>query len=323
MKACRHVQQCLKSVDDYFQGSTSNRARGLCYIGIFVGALSASLVVGGCASRLGQFSDLSEAGVAYAEAMDKLLKESGALSIDADSAVLIESRSGLSSGYDGERDKRLDKHNKLLKERLIIISYIIRHGELLKSYFEVLGALASTNVGEDIASASNGIIAELGKLSPRIANAEFGDIRIGSLVEPPTRMVVAAFRQAALEKELRANAKTIERELALHTAAIRAVARMWKTDQKIIVEGKSIMNREQFVKNGPLPKSWAADRRSIIISDSALGLVDSAIKASVKLRKAFVKVVQKQVNIEDVLLLLRDLDDVRALVELVEKDPQG
>lgn len=288
-----------------------------------MGLLAASLLLGGCASRISQFKSFSEAGIAYADTMGKLLDESGGVSIDADSAVLIETRSAMKVGYDGDRDKKLGEHNQQLKKRLVILNDINEHSQLLKSYFEALAALAGSDVNTEIATATTSIVGELGKLNPKISNAKLGSAPISSLIGPVTEMVVAGFQQAALEKELKINAQAIERELALQVAAIKAVAEIWKTDQQIIAGAKDTNNREQFLQNEVLPGNWAANRKAILIADSSTNLVDSATAASENLKKTFEKLVENKATVEDIPLIVNDLNKVLTLIELIKKGPSA
>lgn len=315
------VNKQPEPIDHFFQSPTPHQPTNYCGTKVLINVLAASLLLGGCASRISQFKSFSEAGIAYADTMGKLLDESGSVSIDADSAVLIETRSALRAGHNDDRDTKLGKHNQQIKERLVILGDINEHSQLLKSYFEALAALAGSDMGTGIATATQSIVGELGKLNPKISNAKLGSAPISNLIRPATEMVVAGFQQAALEKELKANAQTIERELALQVAAIKAVAEIWKTDQQIIVGAKDINNREQFLRNEALPGNWAANRKAILITDSSLNLVDSAVAASENLKNTFEKLVENKASVEDIPLIVNDLNKVLALIELVKKGP--
>ena len=311
-----------KVIDDTLHAKDVEQGSKIRSAKVVVGLLAASLLLSGCASRVDQFKKFGEAGVVYSDTMNKLLSASGEVAIDADSAVLIEARSSLSSGYDGERDKRLEQHNKLLNKRLKILNDIAAHNQLLNGYFKALAELAGSNAGTEIATGTTGIFAELNKLNPRISQAKLGKAPIGSLVGPATELVVASFQQAALENELKRNAKTIERELELQVAAIKEVAEIWKTDQKIIVGGKDITNREEFLQdNNGLPRNWAENRKAILTVNNSVELADSACTAAKKLKMTFVKLVEKEVDVEDIPLLVNDLNKVLNLIDLVKNDP--
>lgn len=319
-KTCtKMVTKRPKLIENPLQSSVSHKPMNFCGTRALVGLLAASLLMVGCASRINQFKSFSEAGAAYADVMDKMLDESGGVSIDADSKVLIDTRSAHSPGLDGERDKKIEKHNKLLKERLVILGNIREHNQLLKSYFEALAALSESNEGTEIATATTGIVGELGKLNPKIANATLGNAPISSLIGPVTEIVVAGFQQAALERELNVNAQTIERELALQIAAIKAIGEIWKTDQQAMLNEKDKNNRIDFLQDKALPKNWAANRKAILITDSSTKLVDSATDASKKLKKIFKKLVGNQAGVEDIPLIVNDLKKVLELIELVKK----
>jgi hypothetical protein len=280
------------------------------------------LLLSGCVSRVSQFKDFGEAGGLYADTMDKFLRESGAVSIDASSAYFINHRSNLIIGDDDGAVKAFEDNTKLLKERLRILNDIADHNQLLKSYFKALTNLAGSNAGTEIAAGTKGIVDELSKLNRRISKATLGEDPIGSLVGPLTELAVASFQQAALEKELKKNAKTIERELALQVAAMKAVAAIWKSDQEIIAQGNLKNNTEQFFKvNDALPKNWATDRKAVLTASTSAELANSASEAANKLKTAFEKLVSKgdKASIEDIPLLVNDLNKVLDMIELVKK----
>jgi hypothetical protein len=290
---------------------------------IFTGLVLVSLLLGGCTSRINHFKNFSDAGVIYADTMNKLLGEAGGVSIDGDSAVLLETRSGLSTGFDGERDKTFDQHNKLLQKRLNILGDIRDHTLLLKSYFEALAALAGSDVGTGISTATQGIVSQLDQLNPKITNAKLGAAPIGALIGPVTELLVASFQQAVLDEELKANSNTIERELALHVAAIKSVAAIWKTDHQVILSGQDIENRNLFLQNKALPGNWAKTRKAILVSGNSLELVDSATMAAENLKITFENLVENKVSAEDIPLIFNDLNKVMDLIELVKKGPSA
>lgn len=280
------------------------------------------LLLGGCGSRVSQFKDFGEAGVKYADTMNKLLDASGGVSIDASSAFLINQRS--IPGDAGELNK-LKESDEQMKERVQILNAIAEHNRLLSTYFEVLAGLAGSNAGTEIGTGTTGIVNELSKLNPRISKATLrkGAAPIGSLVGPVTELVVASFQQAALERELKRNAKTIERELELQVAAMQAVATIWKSDQETIIEGNKKINQEQFLKDNALPGNWAANRKAILTASTSTKLADSAREAAKKLKEAFVKLAENKVDVVDIPVLVNDLKKVLELIELVKKGPSA
>lgn len=278
------------------------------------------LLLGGCASRVSQFKEFGEAGVKYVDTMNKLLDASGGLAIDATSASLISLRSNLID--DVKTPEKIKEIDELLVDRLRILNAIAEHNQLLSTYFKALADLAGSNAGTEIAVGTKGIVDKLSELNPRISKATLGEAPIGSLVGPATELVVGSFQQAALEKELKNNAKTIKRELELQVAAMKAVAAIWKDDQETIIARNNEINRNQFLnKENALPKDWAANRKATLTAITSVELADSVTKAPENLRTAFETLVRKgdKANIEDIPLIVNDLNKVLELIEMVKK----
>jgi len=117
------------------------------------------LSLAGCVSaRLAQFSGFSQAGVAYVKASGTFIDEAGSAAIRSDSAVLLQARPNLSKE---QRSDQLDKHNARLKDRLLILRKIKRHGKLLQDYFEVLGSMADSKAPESLGAAAQGYTTRL------------------------------------------------------------------------------------------------------------------------------------------------------------------
>ena len=297
---------------------------------MIIPAASLLLLLGGCASRVNQFKDFGEAGVTYADTMNKLLSASGGVSIDASSALLINQRRGAIIGDDGnvkENDARkayqeLKESDKLMANRLRILNDIAEHNQLLKLYFQALADLAGSNAGTEITAGTTGIVNELSKLNPRISQATLGNAPIGSLIGPVTELAVASFQQVALERELKAHAQIIEGELELQVAAMKEVAALWKADQEIIIAGNKKIYQEQFFKDKVLPGNWAANRKAVLIDSNSVELADSVQDAPKKLKTAFEALVKDdKSNLEDIPLIVNDLNKVLDLIELVKKGP--
>jgi hypothetical protein len=87
----------------------------------------AALTIAGCAGRLSHFHTLSQAGVAYTRASRTVLQDAGTEAIDADSVILLRTRSGLT---EAQRAETLRTNNELLRTRLKILADIQRHSML-------------------------------------------------------------------------------------------------------------------------------------------------------------------------------------------------
>jgi len=279
-----------------------------------------SFVASSCgAARTNQFKQFSQAGTTYTTAVIDLIDASGSTTIDADSLELVEDREHLTT----EQRKRIVDHNKELRTRLAILGDMKRHAHLLNSYFEVLGALADSNAPSQIGSAADGVVQALGKIHPSIQNAKIGEAPVANFVGDVTQIVVAHFKAAALEAELKKRAKTIERELDLQQAALSALAQQMRVDLQAQInrqESKDIVL--PFVADGPLPGAWSSERRDLLQSQLSLASVDGAADAARKLKIAFVALAEGRFQLVDVPALLSDINEIVSLIEKVEGKQQ-
>ena len=105
-------------------------------------ALLLGIVGSACAARVTQFGDFAQAGLTYVKASEAVIDEAGTASIRANNATLVKNRPAIPP------DKRLaeiNTHNDLLKQRLVILQDIRRHGRLLHRYFQALAELAGSD----------------------------------------------------------------------------------------------------------------------------------------------------------------------------------
>jgi hypothetical protein len=284
-------------------------------------AVSAScLMLFSCAARTNHFKQFSQAGVAYSNAVTVLIDESGSTAIDVDSMVLVKARSSRSVT---DRGNDILEHNKLLKERLVLLGDLKRHARLLRSYFEALGALAESDKPSQIGTAAEGVVQALGKLHPSIENAKVGELPVSGFVGSVTKITVAHFRARALEDELKKRGQTIEGELELQQAALRALAQQMRTElQAMIQQQESGEVVIPFAKDAPLPESWSNDRKEILQSQLSLASVDAAADAATKLKVAFVALGEGRFQLVDVPTLVGEINEIVALVESIEGKPQ-
>jgi len=134
---------------------------------------------------------------------------------------------------------------------------------------------------------------------------------------------VAHFRAVALEDELNKRGQTIERELELQQAVLRALAQQMRTDlQAMIQQQESGRVVVPFASDGPLPESWSNDRKEILQSQVSLASVDAAADAATKLKVAFVALAEGRFQLVDVPTLAGEINEIVALIESVEGKPQ-
>jgi hypothetical protein len=268
--------------------------------------------------RVGGFREFADAGVAYVDAADAFLEEAGDAAIDADSHVLMVARERLPDS--AERAKNLVESNRLLRERLGLLSDLRLHGHLLRAYFLALAALAESDAPTEIGAATEEIVTSLGALDEGIKRAKVGGREVGDFTGVVVEIALAGFRRAALERELKAHASSIERELDLQQAAMRAIGEQMRTDLEIVLAGLETTEIVRpFRDTRQLPRRWPTSRREILKAAVSVESADAAADAAAGLKTSFVKLVEDRLGISDLQALISDIDRILDLIESVAR----
>ncbi len=272
--------------------------------------------------RVGQFREFADIGVAYVDAADAFLEEAGDAAIDADSHVLMVARERLPDA--AERAKDLVESNGLLRERLGLLSELRLHGHLLRAYFLALAALAESDAPTEIGVATTELVTSLGTLDEGIRRARVGGREVADFSGPVVEVAVAGFQHAALERELRAHARIIERELDLQQAAMRAIGEQMRTDLKVVLAGLETTEIVRpFRGSRQLPRRWPTSRKEILKAAASVESADAAADAAAGLKASFVKLVEDRLGISDLQALIDDIDRILDLIESVARPEES
>lgn len=268
-------------------------------------------------ARVNQFDKFAHAGIQFTDAIPPLLDEAFLAAVTTDSLALKQGRTGLPS--EEARLDAIEKSNDNLTKRIAILNDLKRHASLLRAYFAALQVLAQTDAeSSGMTVVTNGLLTSLGKLHPQIANAKLGQSSIGDLVAPVTSFAFTAYQSGVLNRELRQNAETIDKELNLHQAALRAIADTMKADlqtQFAAIDRDAIVL--PYARGKPLPSDWTQRRVDAFHRQLQMHSVDAAAKAAQSLRTSFVALVENRLDDTGIALLLRDINDIVALVEAI------
>jgi len=274
----------------------------------------------GCATtqaRVDQFETFAVAGVQFADAVPQVLDESFDATVRTSSTVLVQARPLLDQ--DG-RLAELAKEDSLLARRLAILTDLKVHTRALRGYFIALQGLARAD-GESsgLTDMTGELVERLGDLSPTIRAASVGGVEVGELVSPAVRLAVGRFQSATLEEELRRHAPAIERELALHQAALHAVADAMRADMEAqgAAEDRDRIHLP-YARSGTLPGNWSQRRLDSFRRLSRLSAVDAAAQAAETLRQSFLALVEGRLGGA---LLGALVEDVTSILTFATRDP--
>jgi hypothetical protein len=271
-------------------------------------------------AKLNTFSELSNVGIAYVDAADAAIALAGEGSIAADTAILIENR----EAFEGDaRRQALKLQSDLLRSQLSLLSDIRRHESLLKEYFVALGALADAGDADSaVGEAAGGTITTLGKLSTKLASVKVGEVSVSDFAAQATPLLVASLRSRALEKELRKNGAAFNRELLVSEHLMAFLADKIRADDAV-VQGRREADLVfgPYVKDGPLPGDWPAQRTAYLTRSVDLAAVNSAQDAARKLRTALASAAEGHLAPGQLQLLVSDLNAIVDVLERVKGTP--
>jgi len=281
-------------------------------------ALILGIVTSACAARITQFGDFAQAGLTYVKASEAVIDDAGVASIRANNVTLVKNRPAIPPE---NRLAEINTHNDLLKERLVILQDIRRHGRLLQRYFQALADLAGSDAPQAAAAAADGAFASLSKLSPGIKTAKVGAASVGNLIPAVTKPIVASFKVRALERELELRSEAIANEIALQEAAFTAIGQGLATDLQVQMntfETEQVNN--PFAADGVLPGNWVGNREQLLKMTGTVASAGAAAAAARNLRASFESLVNNRFDRAalDSLLL-----DINAMLDIATKIAEG
>ncbi|TVL98716.1 MAG: hypothetical protein CV087_20770 [Candidatus Brocadia sp. WS118] len=216
---------------------------------IFLSAIFFACLIG-CTRPIRQSSNLSQAGIKYADAMSTLLDVATDTIIDSDTYDLLYQQELISLENKEEERKKLkdvlDNHNKAVKDLIETIGSFQFHIDLIKDYFTNLDALANASAPETAAFEAgelSGKINEAGKVILKkdvlISNDE--KEAIGKL----TGIVAGGFQSAMLRNALKRDAPIIGEQLLLQEKLLEKLSGMLNQRYR---EHMTIMEKDKIRK---------------------------------------------------------------------------
>jgi len=276
-----------------------------------------TMLCGACATttqRLNQFDNFAQAGIAYADAVPAVLDESFRVTVASDSFALIQARPSLTGTA---RLESIEESNKSLVARIEILNGLKRHTQLLRMYFVSLQALAQIDSrSSGMNNVADGLVDALGKLDSGIANASVGGASVRTLLAPTVTFAFASYQSAALNSELSKNAATIEKELNLQQAMLKALADSMRADleAKFAAEDRDKIELP-YIRSGTLPANWNQRRLDAFQRQIRLNSIDAAWIAAQSLRTSFVALVENRLSDAGIAALIQDINDILTVVE--------
>jgi hypothetical protein len=274
--------------------------------------------LGGCTGNIDRADEFAQAGVAYTSLMPKALDQSFDLLIAAQSAELASLRTQqVAAGqHRGQAARKLlDRYDAAASERAQILSSLKQQNSLLRAYFKAMARLVENDAATGISASTTSILGSLQTLSPGLQAATIAGKPVASFVEPAVKLAVGAFKSRALQQEIAAHGEDIERILALHAAALKAVKEGAEHDLMVYREQTAeLAVAAPFGRTDALPESWSGDRAAYLKGDRRAEAVDEASAASAELHEAWVAFAQADMTDVDLASLLTSIEQLAAFL---------
>ncbi len=265
-----------------------------------------------CATaRVGQFDAFARAGIQFTDAVAPVVDDAFEAVVATDTLLLLRAREDLADSM--ERLERLQSSDEVLRARLLVLNDLKRHAALLKSYFVAIRALAQTDEASGITTATQDLVSNMAELNGKITA---GTPRVKEILGRGVSLAISSFQSAALNRELQANAGTIERELDLQRAALAALRDQMSADMEIQFSAQySELVELPYARNGVLPSDWSQRRMESFRRQELLTSVDAAADAARSLRVAYLALVEDRLDAAGIQSLFHDIQRVITLVE--------
>jgi hypothetical protein len=248
----------------------------------------ALLGLAACATPLpAEVERVAQSGIKFADSVSPLLNNTLDEAIASNSDTLIMAHANASTEA---RRTALLGANDAYRERAKIFADVGDHAQLLKAYFVTLMALGNTSGDSAIGAEAEALVNQMGALDKNIAAYEIGGRSVASITGAVTPPLVAEFRSAAVERELREHGDDIVQAIELQRSFLQAVADDLQSElsaEQQEEEFKSVI--EPYVSSNPLPSDWKALRASALAGGQtqSVAALNAAAAAAENLKISF------------------------------------
>lgn len=274
-------------------------------------------LLSGCGTQsVNQTRNLSVSGLAYTEAVDKLLDTVVDRVIDHDNAVLIKTRRG------SDPTKRIQQKNDDLLGLLNEVERFRSHTRLLQSYFLNLQALADSPIQNDTGASVRMLSDSLANWNSTLAGGGAGTgltdgqkQQIGKL----GGLVAGQIHAAKLRRALKRDAAIIGTSLALQENQLKNLTGMLKrrAEAEHAAQG-GVITAEYANQAKKLSADWGNRRKQWIRARFVVQQLDAANEAARQLRGIWEDILQGKEDIQSLGNLISNVNEFVIVVQELE-----
>lgn len=276
------------------------------------------LLISGCATHtINQSRDLSASGIAYTEAVDKLLDTTIDKIIDFDNEELKKSRRG------SNLREMIAEKNKAITDILAEIERFRAQTKLLKIYFLNLQALSDSTVKNDAGGAVkllsdniSNLNKTLGDQGGKLSLTEEQKTQIGAL----GGLVASTMHAAKINNALQRDAEVIGIYLALQENQLNNITDILK--DRFSARNDLFLNEKvigPYVdKNQSLGTAWGKNRKQWFKTQFIGQQLNTAKNAAQQLRGIWVDILQGRTDVNSLSVLISDINEFVITVQALE-----
>jgi hypothetical protein len=275
------------------------------------------LLISGCATQtIQQGKDLSTSGIAYTEAVDKLLDATTDRVIDFDNEELKKARLG------SDLSTKIAEKNDAVADVLIQIRKFQAQTKLLKTYFLNLQALADSPVKEDAGPAVKSLSDSISKLNKALEKdgkerlTEEQKTQIGAL----GGLVANSIHAAKIKSALTRDAEIIGTYLALQENQLENITGIlqdrFQAENDLFLKEKVVAPYAN--RNTPLSAEWSNNRKQWLKTQFVSQQLATANEAAKQMRSVWADILQGKTDINSLSILISDVNEFVTTVQALE-----
>ena len=276
------------------------------------------LLISGCATQsIQQGKDLSSSGIAYTEAVDKLLDATTDRVIDFDTEELKKTRRG------SDLKGMITQKNVAVADVLTEIGKFRAQTKLLKTYFLNLQALADSPVKDDAGGAVKSLSDSISKLNKALGGKEGNEnltedqkTQIGAL----GGLVANTIHAAKIKRALTRDAEIIGIYLALQENQLENINGILR--DRFLAENDLFLNEKVIApyvdKNQELGAEWANNRKQWFKTHFVSQQLVTAKEAAKQLRGVWADILQGKTDINSLSVLISEVNEFVTTVQALE-----
>lgn len=254
-------------------------------------AIVVSMTLGGCASR-SAYVAFADSGVAFNNAMLWVSASSRRLTMDRESELLLSQMPGRSPAQRRANLESADNSDQLAVQAL---NQLDMSSRLMKSYFDALKSLASTNAPQQVGEELNTAATNLTNFVNTAGSGDGTEISAAAPAVSGLASGLAGFTvDAALKRELNSRVSVLERAFDLQEFALDELVSIVEENIDIIADKRQVrMVRTPYV-SGRLTStraqnSWIESRADLALLPNKVDAISDAKKQVKTMRENFVK----------------------------------